>query len=100
MITVIETAAPIRSDLNNDLRFFILPLANSLRFLTIYFFEFGVIDCRGWASEHQLAFVERDDTVGIAMHQIEKMQAAKDGNSIFLVDFFQVLHNGVSQDRI
>ena len=41
-----------------------------------------------------------DHAVGIALHEIEIMQAANDGAPVVAVEFFEIAHNRVRQHRV
>ena len=73
---------------------------NALGFLSVNGFELGIIDLFGQALEDHFAIFEGDGAGGIAMHQVQEVQAAKHGDAAFFVQLFKILEDRMRQNGI
>src|SRR5690606_37963601 len=69
--------------------------ANALGLLAVDRLEAGVVDLFGEAVEDELAPVEGDGPVGVAVYEIQVVQRAHHGDPVLCVDALEVLHDRV-----
>jgi hypothetical protein len=76
------------------------PLSYTLCVFAVDFPEFFIVDFIGRPIEHQYPVVESNGSIGVSVYQVQEVQAAKNGDAVFFIDFLKMLHDGVSQDGV
>src|SRR6266508_162362 len=76
------------------------PSPNPLRIPAINILEFLIVNFLWQAFENQFSCIECNDTICVTMHQIQEVQTAQHSDAIFVVDFFEMFHDAVREDRI
>ena len=69
----------------------LLYVTDAFGFFAVDVFEALVVNFVGQSLKNQFAVFEGDHPVGIALDQVQEVQAAEDGDAVFLVDLLQVL---------
>ena len=69
-------------------------------FLTIDRFKLGIVNLLWQALKDEFAIFKCDGPGGIAMHQVQEVQAAQDGDPALFVQLFKILEDRMRQDRI